>query len=294
MIDKDLQKKIDQSIKLLKVACKGKKVELCYSGGKDSDVILQLAKEAEIDFVPIYKMTTIDPPGTIKHARENGCEIRRPEKTFFQLVREKGLPSRFMRFCCAYLKEYKIMDNAIIGVRRAESTKRAKIYKEPTQCRIYRKGEHVNRILPILEWTNDDVKNYILDRGIKCHPLYYDEKGNFRVERRLGCIGCPLVSKARDNFKKYPKFAKAYIDAARAFLDAKEGRREKYINEYVYFYRRYFCPRAEDYHRFLSQLDGNNIFGDKVNVKKFLEDYFGIELENPKPTKEKKDKEIFI
>ena len=53
MIDKDLQKKIDQSIKLLKVACKGKKVELCYSGGKDSDVILQLAKEAEIDFVPI-------------------------------------------------------------------------------------------------------------------------------------------------------------------------------------------------------------------------------------------------
>lgn len=278
MIDKDLQKKIDQSIKLLKVACKGKKVELCYSGGKDSDVILQLAKEAEIDFVPIYKMTTIDPPGTIKHARENGCEIRRPEKTFFQLVREKGLPSRFGRFCCAYLKEYKIMDNAIIGVRRAESTKRAKIYKEPILCRIYRKGEHVNQILPILEWTNDDVKNYILDRGIKCHPLYYDEKGNFRVERRLGCIGCPLVSKAKDDFKKYPKFVKAYIDAARVFLDAKEGRREKYLSEYVYFYSRYFCSRAEDYHNFVNQLDGNNIFGDKPDVKKFLEDYFGIEL----------------
>ena len=74
-ISKELQKKIDQSIKLLKVACKGKKVELAYSGGKDSDVILQLAKEAEIDFVPIYKMTTIDPPGTIKHARDNGCKL---------------------------------------------------------------------------------------------------------------------------------------------------------------------------------------------------------------------------
>ena len=230
-ISKELQKKIDQSIKLLKVACKGKKVEVCYSGGKDSDVILNLAKEAEIDFVPIYKMTTIDPPGTIKHAKDNGCEIRRPEKTFFQLVREKGLPSRFARFCCAYLKEYKIMDNAIIGVRRAESTKRAKIYKEPTQCRIYEKGEHVNQIFPILDWTNEDVKNYILDRGIKCHPLYYDEKGEFRVERRLGCIGCPLASNAKDQFKKYPRFAKAYIDAVRVFLDGQEDRYGKYRDE---------------------------------------------------------------
>ena len=278
-ISKELQKKIDQSIKLLKVACKGKKVEVCYSGGKDSDVILNLAKEAEIDFVPIYKMTTIDPPGTIQHAKDNGCEIRRPEKTFFQLVREKGLPSRFARFCCAYLKEYKIMDNAIIGVRRAESTKRAKRYKEPTECRIYSNGEHVNLIYPILEWTNDDVKNYILDRGIKCHPLYYDEKGEFRVERRLGCIGCPLASNAKDQFKKYPRFAKAYIDAARVFLDAKEGRREKHYDEYVYFYVRYFCPRAEDYHNFLNQLNGNNLFfAEKIDVKKFLEDYFKIEL----------------
>ena len=277
-VSKELQKKIDQSIKLLKVACKGKQVEVAYSGGKDSDVILQLAKEAEIDFVPIYKMTTIAPPGTIQHAKDNGCEIRRPEKTFFQLVREKGLPSRFARFCCAYLKEYKIMDNQIIGVRRAESTKRAKKYKEPTQCRIYGNGEHVNQIFPILDWSNDDVKNYILDRGIKCHPLYYDEKGDFRVERRLGCIGCPLVSKAKEDFKKYPRFVKAYIDAARVFLGAKEGRLEKHIDEYAYFYGRYFCPRAEYYHNFINQLDGDNMFGEKVDVKKFLEEYYKIEL----------------
>lgn len=274
----ELERKVTQSIKLLQVACRGKKVELAYSGGKDSDVILQLAKDAGIDFVPIYKMTTIDPPGTIQHAKENGCEIRRPEKTFFQLVREKGLPSRFARFCCRYLKEYKIMDTAILGVRRAESVKRAKIYKEPTGCRIYGNGEHVNQIYPILDWTNDDVENYILDRGVKCHPLYYDDKGNFRVERRLGCIGCPLGSKARDDFKRYNRFVKAYIDAARVFLDAKEGRRQKHIDEYVYFYGRYFCPTAEDYQNFMSQLDGNNLFAEKIDVKKFLEEYFKIEL----------------
>lgn len=277
-LNKELQKKIDQSIKLLKVACKGKKVELCYSGGKDSDVILQLAKEAEIDFAPIYKMTTIDPPGTIQHAKDNGCEIRRPEKTFFQLVREKGLPSRFARFCCEYLKEYKIMDTAILGVRRAESVKRAKIYKEPTGCRIYGNGEHVNQIYPILDWTNEDVKNYIIDRGIRCHPLYYDDKGEFRVERRLGCIGCPLSSNAKNGFKRYPKFVKAYVDAARVFLSAKEGRYGKYKDEYTYFYARYFCSTAEDYHIFMSQLDGNNLFAEKIDVKKYLEEYYKIEL----------------
>lgn len=87
----ELERKVAQSIKLLQVACKGKKVELAYSGGKDSDVILQLAKEAGIDFVPIYKMTTIDPPLTIKHAKENGCEVRRPQKNILSVGERKRL-----------------------------------------------------------------------------------------------------------------------------------------------------------------------------------------------------------
>ena len=145
-------------------------------------------------------------------------------------------------------------------------------------CRIYGKEEHVNQIYPILEWTDDDVKNYILDRGIKCHPLYYDEKGEFRAERRLGCIGCPLGSKAKNEFKRYPKFVKAYIDAARVFLDGRSERMKQHRDPYVFFYVRYFCPTAEDYHNFFAQLDGNNLFAEKIDVKKFLEEYFKIEL----------------
>lgn len=171
------------------------------------------------------------------------------------------------------------MDDVIIGVRRAESTKRAKRYKEPTECRIYRKGEHVNLIYPILEWTNDDVKNFIIDRGIKCHPLYYDEYGEFRVERRLGCIGCPLSpAKAREEFMRRPKFVKAYIDAARVFLEAKSERMVKYINQYVLFYLIYFCQTAEDCHNLFDQVSGNNLFAEKIDVKKYLEEYFKIEL----------------
>lgn len=139
MINEKLQEKIEQSIHLLQSIQKRYEgeIEIAYSGGKDSDVILQLAKEAGIRFRAIHKCTTIDPPGTLAHVKEMGVEIRRPKENFFQLVAKNGFPSRFYRFCCKFLKEYKIMDKAIIGVRKDESKARANRYNEPTMCRFY-------------------------------------------------------------------------------------------------------------------------------------------------------------
>jgi phosphoadenosine phosphosulfate reductase len=105
----DLQKKVDRAVRLLQTVAKGYdgEIELGYSGGKDSDVILHLARRAGIRIKPIYRNTTIDPPGTIAHVREvGGVQMLRPEKTFFQLIEQKGLPSRIRLFCCEKLKEY--------------------------------------------------------------------------------------------------------------------------------------------------------------------------------------------
>ena len=169
-----LKKKVDFAIKLLQsIPTDDGPIELSFSGGKDSDVILELTKMAGIPYRAIYKSTTIDPPGTIAHAREMGAEVVRPEKTFFQLVSEKGFPNRRSRFCCSELKEYKICDRAIQGIRRSESRKRAENYKEPETCRVYSAKEKVKVYLPILEWTDQDVEEFIKERNIKCHPLYY-------------------------------------------------------------------------------------------------------------------------
>lgn len=174
----ELQKKVDRAIRLLRQIPTDKgPIELSYSGGKDSDVILELAKMAGIPFEAIYKNTTIDPPGTIKHCKENGVTILPPKKTFFQLISEKGFPTRRARFCCTELKEYKVYSHAIQGIRRCESTARAKRYKEPQICRVYSKTERVSVYLPILEWTDEDVAEFIAERGIKCHPLYYIRGG---------------------------------------------------------------------------------------------------------------------
>ena len=79
---------------MLQSTCKDQQVELCYSGGKDSDVILELAKMAGINYRAIYKNTTIDPPGTIKHCIDNGVKVVRPKINFFQLIEKKRLPDK--------------------------------------------------------------------------------------------------------------------------------------------------------------------------------------------------------
>ena len=188
----ELEKKIERSIKLLRSIPTDKgQITLAYSGGKDSDVILELAKMAGIPFKAVYHSTTIDPPGTIRHVEENGVEISRPKDPFFKIMQKNGYPSRFARYCCRLLKERYDSDIVIQGIRASESKARADRYKEPEQCRVYDK-KHKSRVyMPILQWTDEDVKEFVTERGIKCHPLYY-RGGQFDVTQRLGCIGCPL------------------------------------------------------------------------------------------------------
>ena len=191
----ELEKKVQRAIKLIQSASKiaaengCPEIEVAYSGGKDSDVILELTKMSGVPYRAIYKNTTIDPAGTIKHAEEMGAEIIRPKHSFLELLSMNGYPNMFYRHCCSQLKEYKVFDYAIVGIRRSESIKRSKRYKEPEQCRVYSKTQKVRQYMPILEWSDDDVRGFIEERGIKCAPVYYDENGLFHVERRLGCVG---------------------------------------------------------------------------------------------------------
>lgn len=275
----DLNRKIDFAIKLLQAIPQDGPIELCYSGGKDSDVILELAKMAGIPFEAIYKNTTIDPPGTRLHCKENGVTIIQPKLTYFQIVEQNSMPSRWSRFCCRYLKEYKVHDRAILGIRREESTKRAERYKEPEECRVYSKGEKVRQYYPILEWTLEDVTTFIKDRGIKCAPLYYDEDGTFHPERRLGCIGCPMATdNGRGDYIKYPQLLRRAIKAQQKYLDThKESRAYQAYNGNAYnaVFKRLFCKTKEAYE---SLVTGGMFPDTAIYTKQFLEEYFKTDL----------------
>lgn len=279
MMNIHLQKKVSQAVKLLQVCneAAGEPLEVAYSGGKDSDVILELAKMSGIEYRAIYKNTTIDPPGTIKHVIENGVEIRRPKESFFSLMKRKGYPNRFMRFCCDVLKEYKILDNCVMGIRRCESVKRSKRYTEPTECRIYgNKKNHANAIYPILDWSDEDELEFIMERGIKLHPLYYSEGGHIDLAKRLGCMCCPLMyyKKRLQQFKQWPGMVKAYIQCGEEFLKSHPESKlaKQYSDVYEYFFANAFFENQKDY----VNAKSGNLFPEKPDYKKLIEDYFQI------------------
>lgn len=222
----ELERKVSRAQRLLESAAKaaervGQPLEIGYSGGKDSDVLLHIARAAGVNCRPIYRSTTIDPPGTIAHALSQGVEVQRPAMSMRALIARKGLPSRWGRWCCAELKEFKILEHCAVGVRRAESSKRAQ-YAEPAVCRLYPGGEDAQMYMPLLDWSNRDIADYIEAKGLICHRLYYDSKGEFQVHRRLGCIGCPLASRANRirEFRTYPGMLRYYVKAAQEYINS--------------------------------------------------------------------------
>ena len=114
---------------------------LTYSGGKDSDVCLELAKRAGIPIEVCHSLTTADAPQTIQHVRKKfaileaegvRCNIIYPtyqgaRTSMWRLIEQKLMPpTRLVRYCCEILKETAGNHRAIItGVRWDESTQRS-------------------------------------------------------------------------------------------------------------------------------------------------------------------------
>lgn len=209
-----MRDKEQSAIKIIRMAAddaasRGSELELCYSGGKDSDVVRVLTILAGVTVDIVYKDTTIDFPGTHAHVLRNGGRIMRPSVTFLQQLSRRGLPNRWGRWCCEEFREYKIHDVALTGVRREESVARRKRYKEPNRCVYY--GSHASQWAshwyPILDWNTADIVKFVDYWGVKLHPHYYNDYGEFLPYRRLGCIGCPLRSDhGVGEFREYPKF----------------------------------------------------------------------------------------
>ena len=239
-----------QSLKLYK-----QPLVITYSGGKDSDVLLWLAINSGIPFELLHSLTTADAPETVYHVRDT---FRRMEEkgvkcvidahvqpdgkrvTMWNLIPKKMMPpTRWMRYCCAELKEGGAKGRFVAtGVRWAESQKRkgrgmlevqhVDIKKRLTlmndndetrmqfeNCQM--KGRRV--VNPIIGWDNKDVWDYVTAEHIPMNPLY---RCGFC---RVGCIGCPMAGKHRKmEFERYPKIKLAYIRAFDRMLEERRRR----------------------------------------------------------------------
>lgn len=196
---------------------------LCDSYGKDSCVILDLAKRAGVKFKAHHNLTTLDPPELIRFGREHHANtiVHKPKVSMLTRVHNspnRGAPTRLKRWCCSEYKESAGRGTVMIfGVRAAESARRAANWKTWQPCMLGgKRGDTVNGWIlnPILYWTNQDVWNYIHANNIPYCSLY-DE--GFK---RLGCVGCPMAGDGRKReFERWPKIGAAWKRAIIKFYD---------------------------------------------------------------------------
>lgn len=207
---------------------------LGFSGGKDSLALLQLAKMAGINFKAVHNVTGIDAPETIYYIKRNFPEVefQHAKENYLELVQKKGLPRMNMRFCCERLKERIGAGNVVLtGVRRDESAKRAAY--SPVQIWSRRK-EHEGRdkarslddiiqnehqcikgkdrvmVYPILDWTEEDVWDFIREFDLPINQCY-------KYFGRVGCMYCPYASPAQVEAyeKMYPRYKERVMLAVR-------------------------------------------------------------------------------
>lgn len=253
----DLKEKERKAIEALKMfEPEDEPYYLCYSGGKDSDVIRILAQLAGVKHEIHHNLTTVDAPETIQYIKsipnviidkarwEDGSH-----KTMWNLIPKIGMPPlRIMRYCCSELKEQGGKGRLkITGVRAAESKNRAdnggdiKIIGKPATTQKYLTENDINFQLTkkggvVLNFDNADsrraVEHCFRTTSTMVNPIlsweeddvweflhHYGCEANPLYQcdnKRIGCIGCPMQNK-KGMRKDFQRYPKYYYNYVRAF-----------------------------------------------------------------------------
>lgn len=236
--EKILKEKEKEAINFLENTFKkyDKPAVVSASGGKDSSCTLFLARKVKKNIPVIFMNTTLAFPETIEYINKlrkewklNLVEIF-PERTFLDLAKELGPPSRLLHWCCytqkfgpfnRYLNEnYPDGVLSVEGLRRFESEKRMNYERISVNRAIPKKIA----ICPILDWTTLDVWLYTIWKKIPINPSY---KHGFD---RIGCWACPY--KKMSEIMLIKKMHPELIDQWYSFLldyASKNGKDESWV-----------------------------------------------------------------
>lgn len=257
-----LQKKMLHSVELLQ---KAEKIALNYdaeqgyylafSGGKDSQALYHMTQLAGVRFQGHMNLTSVDPPEVIRFVKKNYPEVEliKPGKSIFQhAIEKKIVPTMRVRWCCAEYKETAGAGKVtLIGIRRAESSRRAKRNEVEINnhkfsgnldgLEEYRLEQKAKRLKRKSKADGVNITNADKEQTLGCihgkeslliSPIiYWTEQDVWEFLNdvvkvphcslydegwhRIGCIGCPMSShkqKMLEN-ERYPHVKRGWIKA---------------------------------------------------------------------------------
>jgi 3'-phosphoadenosine 5'-phosphosulfate sulfotransferase (PAPS reductase)/FAD synthetase len=168
---------------------------ILFSAGKDSVVLAHLLEEYRLK--KVFIDTGIEFPESysfISSLKKEGWDIdvARAEKSFFDLLPEKGYPKYGNRWCCKtqkfapsekYIKEHFSEENVLVfdGERRWESLYRL---HEPFK-RQHRHIHNQYNVHIMIDWTAMDAWIYTWKNKLPVNEIY-------RYYDRSGCWPCPF------------------------------------------------------------------------------------------------------
>ena len=199
-----------------------------YSGGKDSEVTLDIVQKAlpHNDFVVVFGDTGMEFPDTYRSVeiakqkcKDTGIRfyIAKSHMTPMESWNRFGPPSSTNRWCCSVhkttpqllllrdvLKKTSFTEMAFVGVRADESVRRSG-YDYISYGTKHRGQYSCN---PILRWNSAEVYLYIYSYGLHINDGY--RHGNTRA----GCLVCPMSTNRNDYLNNL-----CYNDSTQPLLD---------------------------------------------------------------------------
>jgi len=187
----------------------GEKLALLWSGGRCSTVVLHMALRIFPDIEVIFVDTGVEYPETLMYVNRLADEwginltVLRPKRRFWEIVREKGLPTPRKPHsnrkngepatpaCCYFLKKKPVLkyvrrkgiEALITGMRAGESTVRTISLRLKRANFYFVARERLLKYHPIAFWSTRQVSNYAVKHRIPLNPLYLKTD-------RVGCWPC--------------------------------------------------------------------------------------------------------
>jgi phosphoadenosine phosphosulfate reductase len=274
----------------------GCRLNLGFSGGKDSVVLKYFADLYGIDYIAHFNNTQIEQyNGMIRFIKTNYPDvcIVHPDKenSFFELMKSHGLPSLFRRWCCKYLKhsnpklaEYRVN---IMGVRGEESKKRMErgaisVFGKSKRAEKTREklkatfantdgqvgcegGKDEVNVYPLFDLTEREIWDIIRTENLTIPDAYADSK-------RLGCAFCPFAS-FRENYetiKSRPNIVKAWLRVLSGDEFRKNRDHYKGVSgvELFYLYISGSLSTRKDFQKGFNYLKQKDLYG-KTGLQRF-------------------------